>query len=233
MVVDPSAFEAIADRLPATQSDVDPIDQAIEEELMSRPFSITEVIGARGKRVRVVRDWREAISTYHEGETISWDLETGGLNPWRDPVAVVSLYGEDCQVPSVLHIRGNMPTELKRFLQSPRLWIQHNGTNFDRPFLHEAGVNTYRDGMRHYDTLVGEGVSKTSGRHDVRVNLQATLARRIGKKILKDTDHHSWMNPDLDAQQVAYCVDDVQFLPRTRQAQIDKVTKEGRLRAIE
>jgi DNA polymerase-1 len=210
----------------------DTTDLEVDDEL-SRPFSINEVLGKRGKRVKVVRDPREACTTILDGEAVSWDLETGGLNPWSAPIAVISLFGEKSQVPCIIHVRGAIPPELKKLMQSPRLWISHNGTNFDRPFLHQAGINTFRDGVTHYDTLVGEAVTKTSGRHDVRVNLQATLARRVGKKITKDADHHSWMNPELDAQQVAYCVDDIQFGHRLRNAQVKKTTEEGRYGAIE
>lgn len=210
----------------------DPADLEVDDEL-SRPLSVTEVLGKRGKRVRVIRDIREACATILPGEAVSWDLETGGLNPWSAPIAVVTLYGEQSQVPCVLHVRGAIPPELKKLMQTPRLWIGHNTTNFDRIFLHQSGMNTFRPGIVHYDTLIGEAVTKTSGRHDVRVNLQATLARRVGKKITKDADHHSWMNPELDAQQVAYCVDDVQFGHRLRDAQVRKTTEEGRYGAIE
>lgn len=198
-----------------------------------KPYSTTAVIGARGKVVPVIREWREALNLIGDGETVAWDLETGGLNPWRDPLAVLSLYGAETQVPCILHFRGQIPTEVKRFLQTPRLWIDHNGTNFDRPFLACNGINVFRDGVRRYDTLVGEAVTKTSGRHDVRLSLQATLARRVGRKIAKDADHNSWMNESLDPQQVAYCVDDVQFLPRVMHEQLEKCTAEGRVRAIE
>ena len=198
-----------------------------------KPYSTTAVIGARGRMISVVREWREALALIKPDEAVAWDLETGGLNPWRDPLAVLSLYGAETQKPCVLHFRGKIPTEVKRFLQEPRLWIAHNQTNFDRPFLACNGINTFRDGMRHYDTLVGEACTKTSGRHDVRLSLQATLARRVGRKIAKDADHSSWMNESLDPQQVAYCVDDVQFLPRVMQEQIEKCTNEGRLSAIE
>jgi DNA polymerase-1 len=200
---------------------------------ISKPYSTTAVMGPRGKIIPVIRDWREALATITPTETVSWDLETGGLNPWRDPIAVISLYGAESQQPAILHFRGQIPTEVKRFMTSTRLWIDHNGTNFDRPFLACNGVNVFRDGIRRYDTLVGEAVTKTSGRHDVRLNLQATLARRVGRKITKDADHNSWMNESLDPSQLAYCVDDVQFLPGVMQQQIEKCTTEGRLRAIE
>ncbi len=231
MIVEPNMFET-AGAAPM-EGAASAIADAADDEFISRPYSVTEVIGARGKIVRVIRDWREAIETLQNEEVIAWDLETGGLNPWRDPIAVISLHGAESKQTAIIHVRGSIPPELKRFMMTPRLWISHNGTNFDRPFLECAGIRTFRDGMQHYDTLVGEAVTKVSGRHDVRLNLQATLARRIGKKIAKDTDHHSWMNPDLDAQQVAYCVDDVQFLPRTRLEQIKKTTNEGRYRALE
>jgi DNA polymerase I-like protein with 3'-5' exonuclease and polymerase domains len=208
-------------------------ENGTEDEELARPFSVNEVLGSRGKRIRVVRTAREACATILPGEDVVWDLETGGLNPWRAPIAVISLFGRESQVPCILHVRGEIPPEIRQLMQSPRSWVSHNGTNFDRPFLHQSGINTYREGMEHYDTLVGESVTKTSGRHDVRVNLQATLARRVGKKVTKDADHGSWMNSELDAQQVAYCVDDVQFGHRLRDAQVQKCTEEGRLGALE
>lgn len=200
---------------------------------ISKPYSTTAVIGQRGQVVEVERDWRAALNLIKDHETVAWDLETGGLNPWRDPLAVISLYGAESQKPCILHFRGTIPTEVKRFMQSERLWIDHNGTNFDRPFLSCKGINVFRTGVKRYDTLVGEACTKVSGRHDVRLSLQATLARRVGRKIAKDADHNSWMNEQLDPLQVAYCVDDVQFLPRVMQEQVEKCTTEGRISAIE
>lgn len=202
-------------------------------EEFAQPVSVNEVRGPRGKMIRVIRDWREALATIKPGEDVGWDLETGGLNPWTAPIAVLSLMGRESDTPCILHFRGDVPDEVVHFLETPRLWIGHNITNFDRLFLENAGVDTFREGVVHYDTLVGEAVSKVSGRHDVRVNLQATLARRLGKKIAKDADHHSWMNPDLDAQQVAYCVDDVYSLHRLRDSQIKVCSQDDRARALE
>jgi DNA polymerase-1 len=200
---------------------------------VSRPYSTTSVMGPRGKIVDVVRDWREALNLIKDHEHVAWDLETGGLNPWRDPIAVLSLFGAETRTPCILHFRGQMPTEVKRFLQMPRLWIDHNGTNFDRPYLSCNGVDVFRAGVKRYDTLVGEACTKTSGRHDVRLNLQAVLARRVGRKITKDADHESWMNESLDPTQIAYCVDDVQFLPSVMEEQVAKTKAEGRYRSIE
>lgn len=196
------------------------------------PLSATQVRLSPRKKTRVIRDWREALAVIQPGESVAWDLETGGLDPWRAPIAVISLYGERSQVPCVLHVRGSVPDEVGRFLESPRLWVGHNVTCFDRLFLERNGIDTFADGVEHYDTLVGEGVAKTSGRHDVRVNLQATIARRIGRKIAKNVDHNSWMNETLDEQQLAYCVDDVMALHRIREEQLIKVRDEKRERAM-
>lgn len=209
------------------------MEEHIPEMEYAEPVSVTEVKGPRGKKIRVIREWREALATIIPEEAVAWDLETGGLNPWQAPIAVLSLYGEQSQVPCILHLRGAVPGEVARFLESPRLWISHNGTNFDRLFLEQEGIDTFAGGMEHYDTLVGEAVAKLSGRHDVRINLQATLARRIGKKIAKDADHHSWMNEELDPKQVAYCVDDVFSLHRLRHTQIKDCAADGRKRALE
>lgn len=196
-----------------------------------QPLAANRVKISPRRSVTVVRDIREACATIIPGEDVSWDLETGGLDPWRAPIAVISLYGSVSQTPIVLHLRGAMPDDVRALMSTKRLWIGHNVTNFDRLFLEARGIDTFAMGD-HYDTLVGEGVAKTSGRHDVRVNLQATIQRRIGRKIAKNADHNSWMNPDLDEDQLAYCVDDVMALHRVRQEQIEKVESEGRGRAM-
>lgn len=185
-------------------------------------------VKVRGKRTKIVRDVREACRTIRPGENVSWDLETSGLSPWRDKIAVVSMYGEESKIPIVIHCRGLVDPDLRRLLQSARLWIGHNTTNFDRLFEEEEGIDTFAEGVEHYDTLVGEGAARVSGRHDVRVNLKATLARRLGRKISKDVNHNSWMQPELDAEQLLYCVDDVMSLSAVRYAQLKKVEQEGR-----
>lgn len=197
------------------------------------PLGPTEVRLSPRRRTTVIRDVREACATIRPHEAVAWDLETGGLDPWRAPIAVVSLYGAESQVPCVLHVRGWLPDELRRLMASPRLWVGHNTTCFDRLFLEQVGIDTFAPGVEHYDTLVGEGVAKTSGRRDVRVNLAATINRRLGRKITKNADHNSWMNPDLDADQLAYCVDDVMALHRVREEQVAKVAEEGRSGALE
>ena len=79
---------------------------------------------------------------WEQDRVIGIDLETSGLSPWNDKIAVVSLYGEDSGTSVILHVRGHLQERLRDFLSTPkegRLWVGHNITTFDALFLHNAG----------------------------------------------------------------------------------------------
>ena len=143
----------------------------------------------------------------HETE-LALDLETSGLSPFQDAVAVVSLWGPQTQTPCVLHIRGRFPDPLIALLRQPRLWITHNGTSFDLLFLKRAGF----DIRKHYDTLIGEQVLNTQARHDRSNKLSSTMKRRLGQDTKLQIAHGSWMNERLTVNQIRYCVEDIRLL---------------------
>lgn len=179
--------------------------------------------------VSQVADLYEAFSA---DDTIALDLETGGLSPWKDPIAVISLYGAQSKHSALLHVRGRIGHELKAWFSSrPRLFVTHNGVAFDIPFLATHGV----DWKYHqwYDTLIGEQVTLSTGRRDVKVNLQATLSRRVGIRIAKGLGKSTWMAPVLTPEQITYCLEDIAFLPSLREAQIDKVRGSSRVKALD
>lgn len=173
----------------------------------------------------VVYDVSSAMAIIRNSDTIAIDLETGGLNPWRDPIAVVTLYSPKHNTVAILHVRGHFPEELRDFMNSDygasRLWIGHNSTVFDAMFLANAGVNVCS--MYWYDTIIGEEATITSGRKNVSRSLQATISRRTGKKIKKDKGLSAWMAENLDEDQLRYCAEDVLSLPRIREEQHKKV----------
>ncbi len=174
---------------------------------------------------RIIRDVGEAVTALSESRSLALDLETSGLSPWRDRVAVVTLRDNETGVTAVLHIRGEWPEALVNFLSQPRTYIVHNGVGFDIHCLATAGVDV--EVPTWYDTLVGETAVVQTNRRDVRVNLQASLRRRLGKEILKEADHGSWMNPELGEEQMVYVTDDVRYLHDLHDAQWAKAAETG------
>lgn len=180
----------------------------------------------------IIRDPQEAMYKL-QGETeVALDLETSGLSPWRDVIAVVSMYGAKSGETAVLHIRGDMSPELRKWLGRDSVtWVGHNVAGFDMLFLHNAGVRVFE--TRYFDTLIAEQVALTTNRRDVRVNLQDTIERRLGIHLKKGQGESSWMARDLTTEQWQYCASDVFYLLDLKREHLAKVAGEPQERAME
>jgi DNA polymerase-1 len=182
--------------------------------------------------IEIIQDPRQAACLLEKDEEIACDLETGGLRHHADPIAVVSLYGQQTDTLAVLHVRGIIPPEVKQILENPaKRFTYHNGVTFDLPFLLENGVNATRPKL--YDTMVGAGVAITTDRADQAKTLQAEIDRRLGVHIDKKTNHSSWMNKTLDEGQLLYCADDLLHMHGLRESQIEKVREQGQTSALD
>jgi DNA polymerase I-like protein with 3'-5' exonuclease and polymerase domains len=170
-------------------------------------------------QMQVVADWREAMRILDAEPWLSFDLETSGLSPRRDRIAVVALYGPERNVAGILHFAGRpIPDELLAWLGSPqRRLVGHNVTRFDELFLDSYGLNIRAP--HWYDTLIGEQVATQSDRKGVRMNLKELLERKLGVTIPKDVDHGTWMLPTLTDEQLRYVADDIYYVPRLMQDQ--------------
>ena len=171
---------------------------------------------------------------WEEDRVIGIDLETSGLSPWNDKIAVVSLYGEDSGTSVILHVRGHLQERLRDFLSTPkegRLWVGHNITTFDALFLHNAGVDIFA--CKWFDTLIAEQVVITSARADVKKSLEVSLKRRLNQTVDKSINHGGWMAPALSPNQITYCLGDIQYLPRLYRQQLKDATQKGVLPAVE
>jgi DNA polymerase I len=184
--------------------------------------------------LKLVRNVDEALELLKDETEIAWDLETSGISPFRDKIAVVSMYGDKSDVAAVLHVRGHVPEKLKRFFERPGiLYTGHNTTNFDWPFLHNAGVNVF-NGQRFFDTLTGSTVATVSGRKSVKQKLDVVLQRELGTEIDKSiVDHGSWMDPVLNENQVTYCYSDIIHLPALRRKIEAKCKEQGQTEALQ
>jgi DNA polymerase I - 3''-5'' exonuclease and polymerase domains len=174
---------------------------------------------------------REILS----GETVvALDLETSGFSPWFDSIHVITLCGAKSQKPVILHYpRGRkVPLKVLKWLEEFELFVGHNSTMFDTLFLANAGMDWKR--VKWYDTLVGELAVITSARRNVRVNLQDSLKRRVGKTIDKTINHESWGNDYLDTEQMTYLHGDIKHLLALRDEQLDRAKEsEDMMRNLE
>ncbi len=169
----------------------------------------------------LVTDPDLALAVLEREQVIAFDIETSGLSPWKDRVAVVSFNGLGSGATAVLHLRGALPRRLiDLFNDESKTFVGHNIMCFDLLFLALAGVDIHR--ATYYDTLLGEQVCSLTNRRDVRFSLKASAYRQLGVELKKDADHAGWMNPTLTDQQVEYCAGDVKFIHELRDAQLRK-----------
>jgi DNA polymerase-1 len=181
----------------------------------------------------IIRDADEACRALEADTEIGLDLETNSLHPITGKIAVISMRGRESGARVVLHVRGSVPERVRQFIgrKNGPVFVTHNGMSFDIPYLAMAGVDVFS--ARWYDTMTGELANLASQRRDVSVSLKATTQRRTGKKLKKEADHSGWMNPTLNDEQLTYAIEDVDFLSRIKQEQLDKVGGSSKERALQ
>jgi DNA polymerase-1 len=203
-------------------------DIAILESPAHDPAKVLAEIG------HINFDTDEAMRLMEHDEWIGLDIETSGLSPFNDAVAVISMYGDRSKVPTVLHLRGYLPERLRAWMSDPkRNFICHNAVGFDAIFLAQNGIPI--DVPGYYCSLVGEGVNLKTQRNDIRVSLAAAVKRRLGQTLDKSTGLATspWMAERLTDGQIAYCANDIRFLPRLRDKQLEEVARDSRAKAME
>lgn len=174
----------------------------------------------------------EAYNRFKNAPELYVDIETSGLNPWRDKIAVIAINEPNVSnTVAVLHTRGKVPPCIIELLSQPRTLVGHNVIGFDALFLHVAGVDVFTPTW--VDTLVTELTAVKSGRRDVRVNLASSVKRRTGVVLDKSIDHSTWMQPTLTEEQLAYAAGDVRMLPRLLEEQRKEVFGTDQARAME
>lgn len=179
----------------------------------------------------VVYNPQEALQLLSQDSTIAFDIETSGLSPWRDRIALMQFYGDMSKTPVLIRIRdGVIPTEVNQLFKQDKLFIGHNVAAFDCLFLGTHDVPW--DDSRWYDTLIGECIISTTGRRDVSKSLKESIRRRLGLKIDKDIAHGAWEADVLSDDQVTYAVEDVAHLHDLHEAQVTKAIDQGQLNAL-
>lgn len=159
-----------------------------------------------------------------QAPSLALDIETTGLSPYNDRIAVVQLATPEGDVLVDHTAHTGISPQLCSLLSEPKNWITQNGTNFDLLFLIQENLPPPGD---HYDVLIGESVLNTQARHDRKKDLGSIMHRRLGRSY-KGEITHSWLVPELSDEQVDYCVEDVRWLHDIRRVQED-LAKERQL----
>jgi DNA polymerase-1 len=175
---------------------------------------------AHRDQMTVLADFQAAMRVLDHEDWLAFDLETGGLNPRRDPTLVVGLYGPKTNAAGILHFpRGIIPDSLIEWLEGRKL-AGHNITRFDQLFMMQAGMDTRQP--EWYDTLIGEQVATQSTRKGVKMSLKQLIGTRLGREIPKDVDHGTWRLPSLTPEQLRYVADDLYYVPWLMQNQWER-----------
>ena len=159
---------------------------------------------------------------------IAIDIETTGLSPYKDNIAVIAMYSEGKETCIIQTPNGVIPYPVFKLVENSKntTWITHNGSGFDLLFFLNCGmVIPYN---QHYDTLIGEQVLSTHGRRDVSKKLSDTMKRRIGKSFKQEIDHETWKRKKLSIEQLKYVAGDVEYLHKIKRIQ-EKLCKERNL----
>lgn len=183
--------------------------------------------------MNIITDVSEAYHILEQEDEIAFDLETSGLSPWRDRIALMQFCGRKSNVPILIRTpSGVVPSAIETlFRHGNRLFVGHNVAAFDILFLGTHGVPW--EYSRWYDTLIGEGVISTTGRRDVSRTLKDSVRRRLGMTLDKDIEHGHWENEVLSEKQKEYAAGDVIYLLELMDEQRAKADTQGQLRALD
>lgn len=168
----------------------------------------------------------EAVKAVLSAPVVFIDLETTGLSPYRDNIALIQLH-DRVSNQTLLIQRGYKELWLvELFNRSDCVFVGHNVAMFDVQFL--AGVyGTGVFNLKWHDTLIAESLISTSGRRDVSMSLRASVRRRTGLDLDKNIQHGAWDAINLSPDQIKYAVNDVLALVELYDAQLAKAAEQG------
>ena len=150
----------------------------------------------------------DIIAALDESGPLTLDLETTGLHPRRDKIAVISL--QDGRGHSaVFQTNGKpVPGQLEAWIAAHDL-ITQNGTVFDLVFFDDMTPAS------HFDTRTAEAIVGPMGKASnapVRANLGALTAKYTGSNLKLKMPETSWTVDTLTPEQIRYIEADIDHL---------------------
>ena len=173
----------------------------------------------------MILDSYNALREFEDAEIVCLDIETTGLNPWKDNIAVSSFASPDKETAVIQTPGGFIDDNLRQLFSKRGIWITHNGTGFDLLFFANQDISLPFG--RHYDTLIGEQTLGVQNRRDIRHDLGSVMKRRLGRNAKMDVDHSTWQNEKLTEQQLKYAAADVEYLLPIMEKQIELSRERG------
>lgn len=164
---------------------------------------------------------------FPEANTLGLDIETTGLNFWKDTPTALSL--SDGKDSVVIDLRGLNPLKVGHWLCEnvyDRLVIAHNA-QFDFTFLHQKYGCGYP--AKHHDTQLAEKLILAGAGPEVRNTLQAVIMRRLSIKLDKDHDIRTGftLGSTWTEAQILYAANDALLLPRLAESQQADIKAKG------
>ena len=145
--------------------------------------------------MKIIRRYSELLD--HKADFIrepylAFDIETTGLSPFRDKVALVQFYAPQADLVALIQTPdGYLGDAFVEIIENANCLVGHNLVAFDLLFMMKAGIECLKPQI--FDTLVAEAAVSSSSRRDVSKALGPTLKRRLGVVVDKDIDR--WNMP--------------------------------------
>lgn len=161
-----------------------------------------------------------ALEPFHTAPVIAVDLETTGLDPFKDKIRLVQLAIADHPVVLIdfFKIPPAERSSLKSLLQGKAIKVLQNG-KFDLKFLCQAGLPVTGN---LFDTMLAAQLL-AAGVRSHGYNLAELVKVYLGETLSKEQRRSDWSSPTLSTEQLEYAARDAAILLRLRDVMRQKL----------